>query len=190
MTCLSNTSMSLFIKSEYFVLLFCIENLVELLDLPDEIILAIMNKIKPRAILLYSMIGIKNIRLEQLALDQCHSIDLTSDYFDSRDDEMLIQEFISFTLPCIFNYIQSLTIDIRHIPCLSGIEKAIRDKKCLNNLKHLKIMAGRFYCNTYVPFRTSKLYLIVPFFFEYIHLIRQKLFSFMISVFWKSYPNN
>ncbi len=28
----------------YFVLLFCIENLVELLDLPDEMILAIMNK--------------------------------------------------------------------------------------------------------------------------------------------------
>jgi hypothetical protein len=59
---------------------FCIENLVELLDLPDEMILTIMNKIKHRPILLYSMIGIKNIRLEQLALDQCHSIDLTSDY--------------------------------------------------------------------------------------------------------------
>jgi hypothetical protein len=84
--------------------LFCIENLVELLDLPDEIILAIMNKIKPRAILLYSMIGIKNIRLEQLALDQCHSIDLTSDYFVSWSDEMLIQKFISFTLPYSITY--------------------------------------------------------------------------------------
>jgi hypothetical protein len=125
------------------------------------------------------MIGIKNIRLEQLALDQCHSIDLTSDYFDSPY-EMLIQEFISFTLPCIFNYIESLTINIIHIPDLDHIIKKIDDKNCLNNLKHLKIMAGRLYCDTEVPFRTSKLYLIVLFLFEYIHLIRQKLTLFMI----------
>ncbi len=154
--------------------MFSIENLVELLDLPNEMILAIMNKINPRPILLYSMIGIKNIRLEQLALGQCHSIDLTYDYFD-YSYEMLIQQFISFTLPCIFNYIESLTIDIGHIQHLDRIVKIIDDKTCLNNLKHLKIMVGRSYCDTEIPFRARKLYLIVLFLFEYIHLIRQKL---------------
>jgi hypothetical protein len=113
-----------------------------------------MNKIKPRAILLYSMIGTKNIHLEQLALDQCHSIDLTSDYFDSSFE--LIRKFIFFTLPSIFHYIQSLTINILHIPHLHCIANRI-DKNCLNNLKHLKIMAGRSYCNAELAFRTSKL---------------------------------
>ncbi len=136
--------------------MFCIENLVELLDLSDEMILAIMNKIKPRAILLYSMIGTKNIRLEQLALDQCHSIDLTSDYFDSLYDERIIEEFIYFTLPSIFNYIQSLTINIQHIRDLNDIEKTIRENY-LNNLKHLKIMGGRLHCDPPIGFRTSKL---------------------------------
>ena len=144
--------------------MFCIENLVELLDLPDEMILSIMNKIKPRPILLNSMIGIKNIRLEQLARDQCHSIDLTSDYFDSPY-EIFIQKFISFTLPCIFNYIESLTIDIVHIRDLDHITKTIHDKNCLNNLKHLKIMVGRFHCNRKIPLRAYKLYLIVLFLF-------------------------
>ncbi|CAF1456976.1 unnamed protein product, partial [Rotaria sordida] len=130
------------------------KNLVELLDLPDEIILAIMNKIKPRPILLYSMIGIKNIRLEQLALEQCHSIDLTSDCFDSSY-EMFIYEFISFTLPYIFNYIKSLTIDIVHVQHLNYIQKTIYDENYLNNLKHLKIMAGRLHCDTGGPFRAG-----------------------------------
>ncbi|CAF1490874.1 unnamed protein product [Rotaria sordida] len=102
------------------------KNLVELLDLPDEIILAIMNKIKPRPMLLYSMIGIKNIRLEQLALEQCHSIDLTSDCFDSSY-EMFIYEFISFTLPCIFNYIKSLTIDNVHVQHLGETRHKLFD---------------------------------------------------------------
>ncbi|CAF1431173.1 unnamed protein product [Rotaria sordida] len=130
------------------------KNLVELLDLPDEIILAIMNKIKPRPILLYSMIGIKNIRLEQLALEQCHSIDLTSDCFDSSY-EMFIYEFISFTLPYIFNYIKSLTIDIVHVQHLNYIQKTIYDENYLNNLKHLKIMAGRLHCDIGGPFRAG-----------------------------------
>ena len=152
--------------------MFSIENIVELLDLPDEMILSIINKIKPRPILLYSMIGIKNIRLEQLALDQCHSIDLLSGDFDSSY-EMFIQKFISFILPCIFNYIQSLTIDILHIRNLNHITKTIHNKNFLNNLKHLKIMVGHFHCNRKMPFRAGKLYLIVLFLFKYIHLIRQ-----------------
>ncbi|CAF1411759.1 unnamed protein product [Rotaria sp. Silwood1] len=109
-----------------------------------------MNKIQPRAVLLYSMIGTKNIHLEQLALDQCHSIDLTSDYFGSPY-EMIIQEFILSTLPCIINYIESLAINLVHIPSLYQLVKRIDDKSCLNNLKHLKIMAGRLHRNTGTP---------------------------------------
>jgi hypothetical protein len=160
--------------------LFCIENHVELLDLPDEMILAIMNKIKQRPILLYSMIGIKNIRLEQLALGQSHSIDLTSDYFDiSYKYQKFIEKFILFTLPCIFNHIKSLTIDIIHIRHLDYMTEEMKNKNCLNNLKHLKIMAGRLNSHAGISLR-SNLYLIVLFLFEYIHLIRQKLTRFMI----------
>jgi hypothetical protein len=161
--------------------LFCIENHVELLDLPDEMILAIMNKIKQRPILLYSMIGIKNIRLEQLALGQSHSIDLTSDYFDtSYKYEKFIRKFISFTLPSMFNHIKSLTIDIIHIRHLDYMTEEMKNKNCLKNLKHLKIMAGRLNCYAGISFRTGNLYLIVLFLFEYLHLIRQKLTRFMI----------
>ena len=100
--------------------MFCIENLVELLDLPDELILAIMNKIKPQVILLYSMIGIKNIRLEQLALDQCHSIDLT--YNDSDcSSEWIIRKFIYDFLPSNFNYIESLTINVMYMKLIDNI---------------------------------------------------------------------
>ncbi|CAF0789076.1 unnamed protein product [Rotaria sordida] len=109
-----------------------------------------MNKIQPRAVLLYSMIGTKNIHLEQLALDQCHSIDLTSDYFGSPY-EMIIREFILSTLPCIFNYIESLTVNLVHISSLYQLVKRIDDKSCLNNLKHLKIMAGRLHRNAGTP---------------------------------------
>jgi hypothetical protein len=144
-------------------------------------ILAIMNKIKQRPILLYSMIGIKNIRLEQLALGQSHSIDLTSDYFDiSYKYETFIRKFISFTLPCIFNHIKSLTIDIVHISAFDYMTEEMKNKNCLNNLKHLKIMAGRLNSHAGICFRRSNLYLIVLFLFEYLHLIRQKLTRFMI----------
>ncbi len=161
--------------------MFCIENLVELLDLPDEMILAIMNKIKPRAILLYSMIGIKNIRLEQLALGQCHSIDLTSDYF-STPYQTDTDEFFSITLPCIFNYIVSLTIDIAYITRLDHITEAVYGENCLNNLKHLKIMDGHLCRRPRRSFRSGKLYLL-SFYSKYKHVLRQELTLFMISVF-------
>jgi hypothetical protein len=130
-------------------------------------ILAIMNKIKHRPILLYSMIGIKNIRLEQLALGQCHSIDLTCDYFDtSYEYEKFIRKFILFTLPCIFNHIKSLTIDIIHVSALDGMTQRMKNKTCLNNLKHLKIMAGRLNCNTGIHFRTGNSFRSDEFFLE------------------------
>jgi hypothetical protein len=144
--------------------LLCIENLVELLDLPDELILTIMNKIKPQVILLYSMIGIKNIRLEQLALDQCHSIDLT--YNDSDcSSEWIIENFIYDFLPSNFNYIESLTINVMYMKL---IDNTIRHKyryneNCLN-LKHLKLMGGRLHCDMDSQFRHGKLYRINTFY--------------------------
>ncbi|CAF3606850.1 unnamed protein product [Rotaria sp. Silwood2] len=88
---------------------------VQLLDLPDELILIIMNKIKPGVLLLTSIITIGNNRLKQLAIDKCHSIDLTFDYAESPY-ERLIQRFYSHIMPDIIDNIQSLTINIRNIP--------------------------------------------------------------------------
>ena len=39
-----------------------------------------MKKVHPQVLFLCSMFGIGNERLEQLAFDTCHSIDLTCDY--------------------------------------------------------------------------------------------------------------
>ncbi|CAF4407326.1 unnamed protein product [Rotaria sp. Silwood2] len=168
MTCLSNT-----------------KNIVELLNLPDEMILSIMNKVKPRELLLYSIIGIGNNRLEQLALDQCHSIDLTFDYCHSPH-EIIIKQLISSTFVCIFNSIESLSINVKHLPRLVHMAKTIDDKNCLN-LKYLKIMAGRFYSNTGTPYtidsyydnqlRNFPLFSIVPQLF-YLDTINDRLVSF------------
>ncbi|CAF4811428.1 unnamed protein product, partial [Rotaria sp. Silwood2] len=59
------------------------KDIVQLVDLPDELILTIMNKVKPHVLLLCSIIDIGNNRLEQLALDKCQAIDLTFDYQQS-----------------------------------------------------------------------------------------------------------
>jgi hypothetical protein len=117
-------------------------------------ILAIMNKVKPRELLLYSIIGIEHNRLEQLALDQCNPIDLTFDY---HPHEILVKELISYTLPCIFNYIESLTINAVWLQDFIDAVQRIDDENCLN-LKHLKIMGGRLYNNTGTPYTTGKLY--------------------------------
>jgi hypothetical protein len=63
--------------------------MVELLDLLDELILEIMNKVEAQVLLLCSIIGIGNNRLEQLALNKCHSIDLTFDYYNSSHQPFL-----------------------------------------------------------------------------------------------------
>jgi len=83
--------------------------MIELLDLPDELILAIMNKVKLQALLLCSIIGIRNNRLEQLALEKCHSIDLTFDYYKAPHQQ-LMERFYSHVLPSIYNNIQSLQL--------------------------------------------------------------------------------
>ncbi|CAF0882264.1 unnamed protein product [Rotaria sordida] len=111
---------------------------VELVDLPDELILTIMNKIKPQVLLVCSIITVGNNRLEQLALDKCHSIDLTFDYFQSPH-ESVIQRFYSHVMSRISNNIQSLILNIEHLPKMIGFA----EKECngiLPNLTHLKIM--------------------------------------------------
>ncbi|CAF4211538.1 unnamed protein product, partial [Rotaria sordida] len=113
-------------------------NVVELLDLPDELILFIMNKVTPQVLLLCSMIGIGNNRLEQLAFDICHSIDLTFDYLQASY-HLLMKRFYSNVLPRISHNIQSLTINLSNI---SSIKTCVENhcNGTLPNLTHLKIM--------------------------------------------------
>ncbi len=84
------------------------ENMIELLDLPNEIILSIFNKVQPQVFFLCSIIDIGNNYLEQLALDKCHSIDLTFDYYRSP----FLHDFYSHKMPRIYNNIQSSTFVI------------------------------------------------------------------------------
>ncbi|CAF3597026.1 unnamed protein product [Rotaria sp. Silwood1] len=128
-------------------------NVVQLLDLPDELILAIVNKIKPRLLLLCSIIDIGNNRLEQLALDKCHSIDLTFDYFKSSH-KLRFKRSYSHVMSRISNQIQSLTFDILHIRDLANFA----EQNCngtLLNLTHLKITIGRQYHETGTPYTLS-----------------------------------
>ncbi|CAF1056049.1 unnamed protein product [Rotaria sordida] len=133
------------------------KDIVQLLDLPDELILAIMNKIKPRMLLLCSIIDIGNNRLEQLVLDGCHSIDLTFDYSTSPH-KLLFRRFYSHVMPRISNQIQSLTLDIPHIRHLINFA----EQNCngtLPNLTHLKITTGIQCHETGAPYTLSKLLL-------------------------------
>ncbi|CAF1230576.1 unnamed protein product [Rotaria magnacalcarata] len=123
---------------------------VQLVDLPDELILMIMNKVKPKVSLLCSIIAIGNNRLEQLALDKCHSIDLTIDYFQSPY-ESLMTRFYTHVAYRIIDNIQSLTLNIRQIPdIVSYVEK--NSNGILPNLIHLKIMIGRQSHRTGTPY--------------------------------------
>jgi hypothetical protein len=129
---------------------------MELLDLPDELILDIMNKVKPRALLLCSIIGIGNNRLEQLAIDNCHSIDLTFDYCQSSH-EQLMERFYSHVLPSIYNNIQLLVFTFQHLLRIS----AFAEENCngtFPNLAHLKIMISRKCRITGTTFTLGKLY--------------------------------
>ena len=131
------------------IFFFYMIDIVELLDLPDEIILTIMKKVDPQVLLLCSMINIGNSRLEQLVFDRCHSIDLTFDY-SRAPHKWLMKRFYSSVLPRINDDIQSLTIDVYHI---SFINKSLQNSsmELLPNLKHLKIMLGTKYPKTGIP---------------------------------------
>ncbi|CAF2974481.1 unnamed protein product [Rotaria sp. Silwood2] len=124
--------------------------MIELADLPDEVILAIMNKVEYRAELLCSIIGIGNNRLEQLALDKCHSIDLTFDYFDSPY-ELLMQRFYSHVMPRIYYNIQSLTLNVHHIRHFVTYVNENYNGTLLN-LTHLKLVFGKRCFKTGTPY--------------------------------------
>ncbi|CAF1165656.1 unnamed protein product [Adineta steineri] len=132
------------------------ENLVEFLDLPDEMILFIMNKVKPEGILLCSIVNIANHRLERIILDKCYSIDLSFDYYCSSH-EFLNKRFYSDLLPCIYNCIQSLIIAIKHLLYIHVAVKAI-DSEILPNLRHVKILSGRRRHYTGTPVTISSHY--------------------------------
>ncbi len=114
-----------------------------------------MNKVKPHAILLCSIIDTGNDRLEELALDKCHSIDLSFDYHYAPH-ELLFKRFFSDVLPRIYNNIQSLTLSLKHLLHIDAAVKAI-DSKSLPNLRHPKIFAGRRRHYTGTPFTISEL---------------------------------
>ncbi|CAF2904111.1 unnamed protein product [Rotaria sp. Silwood2] len=126
------------------------KNMIELVDLPDEMVLTIMNKIQYRAELLCSIIGIGNNHLEQLALDKCNSIDLTFDFPDSPY-ELLIQRFCSHVMPRIYNNIQSLTLSLQHILRIITFANENCDGT-LPNLTHLKIILGKRCFETGTPY--------------------------------------
>jgi len=135
-----------------------IKDVIGLLDLPDELILYILNKVNPRVLLLCSMIGIGNKRLEELAFDQCHSIDLTFD-FPSAPHRLLIRRFHSNVMPRISHNIQSLTMNFCHISSI----KIFVDKNfngTLPNLTRLKIVLGTKHAKTGIPYTIGKLPLI------------------------------
>ncbi|CAF2584827.1 unnamed protein product [Rotaria sp. Silwood2] len=123
---------------------------IERVDLPDELILAIMKKVNPQVLFLCSMINISNYRLEQLAFDRCHSIDLTFDYFGAPH-KLLMKIFYSDVMPHIIHNIKSLTINLYHI---SSIQTFV-ENNCygtLPNLTHLKIMLGAKHSQTGIPY--------------------------------------
>ncbi|CAF1227901.1 unnamed protein product, partial [Rotaria sordida] len=116
------------------------KGVIELVDLPDELILTIMKKVNPQVLFLCSMINIGNYRLEQLAFDRYHSIDLTFDYFRASH-KLFMKRFYSNVMPRIIHDIKSLTINLYQI---SSIQTFVENNcnRTLPNLTHLKIMLG------------------------------------------------
>jgi hypothetical protein len=82
------------------------KGIVQLLDLPDELLLMILKKVNPQLLLLCSMIVIVNHRLKKLAFDRCHSIDLSFDYPQAKH-RLLLKSFYSDIMPCIVHNIRS-----------------------------------------------------------------------------------
>ncbi|CAF2749896.1 unnamed protein product [Rotaria sp. Silwood2] len=126
------------------------KDVIELVDLPDELILFIMKKVNPRVLLLCSMIGIGNNRLEALAFDRCHSIDLTFDY-PQAPHRSFLRQFYSHVMSRISYDIQSLTINLNQVPSIKTFVK----NNCngiLPNLTHLKIMLGAKQAKTGMPY--------------------------------------
>ncbi|UJR17975.1 hypothetical protein I4U23_004875 [Adineta vaga] len=75
---------------------------IKLLDLLDELILFILNKVKPTVFLLSSMIKIDNKRLKSLVFHKNHLIDLTFDYYPSSH-KSIIDSFYTDVMSCIIS---------------------------------------------------------------------------------------
>ena len=137
-------------------LIFCSfsGNTPELLDLPDEMILAIMNEVIPEIYLPYSMIGIGNNRLERLVLDKCHTVNLNFDNRRSPDD-LCTERLFFHVLHPIANHIRSLALNRRHLLHFSTLLKYYADK-IVFNITHLKINLGFFHHNTGTLFTLGK----------------------------------
>ena len=105
---------------------FSPEEMPGLLDLPDEMILAIFNQVKPEMI--FSMIGTGNTRLEQLALSKCHIIDFTlNSYHHQRGPA--VGRFYLYVLPYISNHFQSLTLNLTYLLHVDTIVRSSIGKK-------------------------------------------------------------
>ncbi|CAF3349251.1 unnamed protein product [Rotaria socialis] len=83
------------------------KDIVEPFGLPDELILVIMKKVNPQVLFLFSIISIGNYRLEQLAFNRSHSIDLNFDYF-RLPHELPMKRFYFNVMPRIIHDIKSL----------------------------------------------------------------------------------
>jgi len=135
---------------------FFIEEMPDLLDLPDEMILAIFNQIKPEILLLSSIFGIGNTRLEQLALTKCHSLDLTFDYHHPVEGSP-IERFYCDILPYISNNIRCLLLNLIH---LLHTDTIVRNciGEMIFNLTHLKIILCRYHPKSGKRFEIGKLF--------------------------------
>jgi len=115
-----------------------------------------MNKVIPHVLLLCSIIDIGNNRLEQLALDKCQAIDLTFDYLQSPH-ESLFERFYLYVMPRIINNIQSLALQIQHLPNIHTFVEKNCDE-ILPNLTHLRIMLRRRNPITGTPYTLGNYY--------------------------------
>ena len=126
------------------------EGVVQLLDLPDELLLKILKKVDSQVTLLCSMIDVGNDRLKQLAFDRCHSIDLSSDYCQVKQ-RSLKNQFFSDVMSRIYHDIRSLTITYNHMSSM----KTFIDQNSngtLPNLTHLKFLLNPKHKKTGIPF--------------------------------------
>ena len=125
------------------------KGVVQLLDLPDELLLNILKKVDSQVILLCSMIDIDNHRLEQLAFDRCHSIDLSARCYQTKY-RSLKHKFFSAVMPRIFHDIHSLTITYDHMWSM----KTFIEQNCngtLPNLTHLKFLLDLRHAKSGMP---------------------------------------
>ena len=170
----------------------CIAN-VELLDLPDEILLMIIRQVKPLVELLSSFIGVGNARLDNLILDRsrCSSINLTFD-FQCSPRRMVMDRFFSHVLPCIHHNIESLALNFKHLSYVSVIAFRTPERH-FPNLSQLKIVRGRRVPGSGTP-QTISDYSSVPrcviciphivlVCFDDSELRRRPLFSFLPEIF-------